>query len=115
MTNHETSRKTAATLDPIIRAAGAAPSHPLAPGGNLAGHVAIHGTSETHTSPAGVLRALAAMGVSRGPWQDTATGARRAVLSDLDGEERGEVLHSEAGACATLWYALCRPMACFGE
>lgn len=101
-----------ALIESTARAAGCATSHPTTLDGAFTGDLALHGTPETHTSPDGVLRCLAALGVSRGPWHGY-KNFRVADLSDLDGTVRGTVLFSATGATATIWSGLANPLGCF--
>jgi hypothetical protein len=84
----------------------------------LTGHVIFWASHVTKGGGADLLRCLAALGVSRGPWRQVETAAgtmRRADLSDLDGELRGGVIVcADGSASADLANVLTRPLKCFG-
>ena len=96
----------------VARACKAGTGHPINPNGSLAGHIALHGTPSTHTSAAGMLKALAVLGLSRSPWRQH-DGFKRADLLDIDGASRGHVIVTKDGACATIWNGISNPPACF--
>ena len=104
----DASTKLMGTIYDTARAAGCMAGQ----GRNTAGptgHVAFWGT------PVTVLRALAALGVSRdsATYAETNVGPQRShILRDSDGVSRGRVLISGNGASADLYYALTHPMAC---
>lgn len=80
------------------------------------GHVDLWASDVTQGGPAELLRCIAVLGVSRGPWQPVQLyGAawRRADLSDLGGEIRGSVLVGPVSGSAKLCYAVTRPLECF--
>lgn len=106
-----TMQNTMGLITATARTCGVGADFPKQHTGHI-GDVLLWASHVTTGSGADLLRCLAALGLSRGEWRQIDDGRRRAVLSDLDGEIRGEVLMTADGASARLCYALTRPLAC---
>jgi hypothetical protein len=82
----------------------------------LSGRVIFWASHVTRGNALELLRCLALLGLSRAPWREIETPVgtmRRADLSDLDGEVRGEVIvNADGTASASLENALNRPPIC---